>query len=192
MNRKSLSDAAGSVLSRWRETIADRFSKPPFSAPSQPAAITAKPRIALTGEELQSLNENQFQELVTGFFGAVGFRCASHASNAAEGVNLYLFHAGEDHAFGLVQWKWRTAEIGVDAVQQLQAMLTRESLAEGYIVATGSFTPEARAYDTGRKIMLLDGGEFAVRVNRLLPQNRAPLLAALRKPTETAQSGQPS
>lgn len=188
MNGKSLSDAAGSVLARWRGTIVERFTGHPFPARIPAPLVLVNARGELTPEALQQLDERQFELLVTGFFAAVGFRADVASADQGAGKPMYLFRGDNPRPFGLVQRQWHRFRVGVRFVEELQAALAAEGLAEGYIVARDSFTSEARAYDTGRKVMLLDGQDLVLRINRVSRPMRAALLAALQKPADAAQT----
>ncbi len=188
MNGKSLSDAAGSVLARWRGTIVERFTGHPFPAPSPAPILLVNARGELTPEALQQLDERQFELLVTGFFAAVGFRAEVAAADAGAGKPVYLFRGDDLRPFGLVQRQWHRFRVGVRFVEELQAALAAEGLTEGYIVARDSFTSEARAFDTGRKVMLLDGQDLVLRINRFSRPTRSALLAALQKSADATRT----
>lgn len=187
MTRKSHRDAPGSMFARWRESILVRFSRHPFPPGPEAPRSPTNAQGELTPEGLQDLDELQFEKLVAAFFTAVGFRTGVAAGDVGRPASVHLYHAGDARPFGLVQPKWHFSEVGLRSVQELLGLLTAEGLSEGYLVATGDFTPEARACDTRRKIMLLDGREFLIRFNRLARPTRAAILATVTKPAEIAE-----
>ncbi len=74
------------------------------------------------------------------------------------GVDLTLRKRGETF---LVQCKqWKAHKVGVDAVRELHGVMVARGATGGFIVTSGRFTYEARAFTDGRNIMLVEGPEL--------------------------------
>jgi restriction system protein len=58
----------------------------------------------------------------------------------------------------LVQCKqWRAFKVGVDVVRELYGVMAARGAAGGYVVTSGTFTADARAFAEGRNVRLIDG-----------------------------------
>lgn len=56
---------------------------------------------------------------------------------------------------------WRDATVGAEAVRELQRVMAARHAAGGFIVTSGSFSPEARELARKRKVELIDGKQLA-------------------------------
>jgi len=71
------------------------------------------------------------------------------------GIDLALKKEGETF---LVQCKqWKALKVGVTTVRELYGVMAAEGATGGFVVTSGVFTDEARAFATGRNIELMDG-----------------------------------
>jgi restriction system protein len=98
----------------------------------------------------------QFELLVVEAFRRRGFRTTEAGSAASDGSrNLELMRNGQRYVMYCKQW--RTKEVGVGPLRELNSMLVVTQAAGGIVVTSGSFTREAIAYAAGRSIQLIDG-----------------------------------
>jgi restriction system protein len=56
---------------------------------------------------------------------------------------------------------WRDATVGPEAVREFQRVMAARHAAGGFIVTSGSFSPEARELARERNIELIDGKQLA-------------------------------
>ena len=74
------------------------------------------------------------------------------------GVDLLLTRGSEKF---LVQCKqWRAFKVGVSVVRELYGVMAAQGAAAGIVVTSGSFTPDAVEYGSGRNVRLIDGPEL--------------------------------
>jgi restriction system protein len=66
----------------------------------------------------------------------------------------------------LVQCKhWRARQVGVSVVRELCGVVSAERAAGGFVVTSGSFTEEARAFAERTTVSLLDGNTLGARAD---------------------------
>jgi restriction system protein len=103
---------------------------------------------------LNHLSWRQFEALVSEAFRRKGYSVTE--TGGAEGeVELILKKAGERY---LVQCKqWRASRVGVNIVRELYGVMAAKGATGGFVVTSGVFTDEARAFVRGKNIELMDG-----------------------------------
>ncbi|KJA09014.1 hypothetical protein RP29_18765, partial [Acidovorax temperans] len=58
----------------------------------------------------------------------------------------------------LVQCKqWKAFKVGVDVVRELYGVMAARGATGGFVVTSGRFTAEAKAFAEGRNVQLVDG-----------------------------------
>jgi restriction system protein len=61
----------------------------------------------------------------------------------------------------LVQCKqWRAFKVGVEVVRELYGVMAAQGAAGGFVVTSGQFTVDARAFAEGRNVRLIDGAKL--------------------------------
>ncbi len=115
------------------------------------------------GANLGSLSWRQFEELLAGYFRERGFEVITNTGAGPDGgVDLLLRRGGELH---LVQCKhWRAQKVPVSTVRELLGLIAAEGAAGGFVVTSGAFTADARAFANGRNIELIDGPALRQRI----------------------------
>jgi len=105
---------------------------------------------------LGEISWREFEILVGEGFRRKGYQVEELGGGGADGgVDLVLRKAGEKH---LVQCKqWRAYKVGVQVVRELYGVMAAEGAAGGFVVTSGRFTAEARAFAEGRNVRLMDG-----------------------------------
>lgn len=105
---------------------------------------------------LNDMSWQQFEALVGEAFRRKGYSVAETGGGGADGgVDLVLKRAGETF---LVQCKqWKAYKVGVTTVRELYGVIVAKGATGGFVVTSGVFTDEARAFATGRNIELMDG-----------------------------------
>jgi len=144
------------------------------TAPAPGAKPDAGPWSALL---LKQLEWRRFEELCAACFEMEGY-VARVARTGADGVvDIHLCAAGSDKPSILVQCKaWDAYRVGIEPVRRLRAAMTASRIAEGMLVSSGRFTPEAADYAGKQSIRLVDGTAFLARLAALPPEKSLALL----------------
>lgn len=105
---------------------------------------------------LNHLSWRQFEALVGEAFRRKGYSVTETGDGGADVVvDLTLKKAGETF---LVQCKqWRATRVGMNIVRELYGVMTSRGATGGFVVTSGEFTDEARAFARGKNIELMDG-----------------------------------
>lgn len=121
-----------------------------------------------TADTLDGMDWQTFELLVGEIFRRQGFQVVETGGGGPDGgVDLVLRREGETH---LVQCKqWRAYRVGVNVVRELYGVMAARGAASGYVVTSGRFTEEARAFAEGRHIRLLDGPRLLGLLRQVRP-----------------------
>ncbi len=105
---------------------------------------------------LHGMSWQEFEMLVGEAFRQQGYAVAETGGGGADGgVDLVLKKGNEKF---LVQCKqWKAFKVGVEIVRALYGVMAAQGATGGYVVTSGAFTAEARAFCDGRNITLIDG-----------------------------------
>lgn len=105
---------------------------------------------------LNAMSWQQFEALVGEAFRRKGYAVTETGGGGADGgIDLALKKEGETF---LVQCKqWKAQKVGVTTVRELYGVMAAEGATGGFVVTSGVFTDEARAFSVGRNIELMDG-----------------------------------
>lgn len=97
-----------------------------------------------------------------------GYSVVSRGGDGPDGgVDLEL-HMGSDKY--LVQCKqWKTSKVGVATVRELYGVMTAERAVGGFVVTSGAFTDDAKAFAEGRSIRLLDARGLRAMIGNAAP-----------------------
>jgi restriction system protein len=108
------------------------------------------------GADVSALSWQDFESLVGEGFRHRGFEVTDRGGAGPDGgVDLSM---ARGHERFLVQCKlWRAQQVGVAVVRELYGVMAAEQVAGGYVVTSGSFTKDAKAFAAGRNIELMDG-----------------------------------
>ena len=118
-------------------------------------ALHAQVATSPNRDALNDMSWQQFEALVGEAFRRKGYTVTETASGADGGIDLVLKKQGETF---LVQCKqWKAYKVGVSIVRELYGVMAAKGAAGGFVVTSGVFTDEARAFATGRNIELIDG-----------------------------------
>jgi restriction system protein len=135
-----------------------------------------------TFELLKHLEWRRLEELCAAYFEHLGFstRLAYERADGSADISLYAAGAGDAHI--LLQCKaWDPYPIGVKRLRELRAAMTSANAAEGVMVTSGRFTPEAMGFAATENIRLFDGAALLERIAALLPEKALGLLALATK-----------
>lgn len=105
---------------------------------------------------LGTMTWQDFELLVGEAFRLRGFSVAETGGGGADGgIDLTLRKGGE---LFLVQCKqWRAYKVSVNIVRELFGVMAAQGATGGFVVTSGVFTADARAFAKGRNIELIDG-----------------------------------
>lgn len=126
--------------------------------------LLVEARSAHGSADLMDLSWENFEHLVGEAFRQRGFSVSETSSGPDGGIDLELRKDGELH---LVQCKrWRARRVGVEIVRELYGVMSARGAVGGYVVTSGTFSPEARKFAAGRNIELWDGAALKATIRR--------------------------
>jgi restriction system protein len=122
--------------------------------------VTGKP-----GDALRGMSWRDFELLVGEAFRLQGYSVTETGGGGADGgIDLKVKKGSEVF---LVQCKqWRAYKVSVNVVRELFGVMSAEGATGGFVVTSGIFTADARAFAKGRNIDLIDGQALATMVDR--------------------------
>lgn len=139
------------------------------------------------GEALRSMSWRDFELLVGEAFRLQGYSATETGGGGADGgIDLKLKKGNEVF---LVQCKqWRAYKVSVNVVRELFGVMSAEGATGGFVVTSGIFTADAKAFAEGRNIDLIDGQALLVMVElaraaKTSGQNRKTTTPAAEAPT---------
>lgn len=105
---------------------------------------------------LSNISWRQFEALVSDAFRRRGYSVRATGSGMPDGAaDLTLKKDGQTY---LVQCKqWRASRVGVNTPRELYDVMASRSAAGGFVLTSGIFTDEARAFVRSKNIELMDG-----------------------------------
>jgi restriction system protein len=133
---------------------------------------------------LNNMSWQQFEALVGEAFRRKGYAVRETGGGGADGgIDLALKKEGETF---LVQCKqWKATKVGVTTVRELYGVMAAQGAVGGFVVTSGVFTDEAKAFASGQNIELMDGKALHVLIRGVsVPGRAAPVLKAV--PTGSA------
>lgn len=119
---------------------------------------------------LDGMSWREFEMLVGEAYAQQGFRVTETGGGGADGgVDLVLTKGGEKF---LVQCKqWKAYKVGVDVVRELYGVMAAKGATGGFVVTSGRFTDDAKAFADGRNVQLVDGTKLFAMI-KLVKQPR--------------------
>jgi restriction system protein len=141
-----------------------------------------------SADALNDMSWAEFETLVGEAFRLQGYQVSECGGPGADGgVDVVLRKGSEKF---LVQCKqWKAYKVGVDVVRQLYGVMAAQGAAGGFVMTSGSFTADARAFAEGRNVKLVDGPKLFALIqqarsvaNRPSPAARAEAAVPQRHP----------
>lgn len=120
------------------------------------AGLVADAGHAQSADALDGMSWREFEMLVGEAFRLQGFAVTETGGGGADGgVDLVLSRGSEKF---LVQCKqWKAYKVGVEVVRELYGVMAARGAAGGFVVTSGHFTEDAKAFADGRNVKLVDG-----------------------------------
>ncbi|WP_324710621.1 restriction endonuclease [Pseudomonas citronellolis] len=109
-----------------------------------------------SGRTIDGISWREFELLVGETFRRKGFTVIEKGGSGPDGGVDLVLHLGTDKY--LVQCKqWKAINVGVTVIREFFGVMAAEGAAGGFIVTSGRYTAEAKAFAEGRNIQLVDG-----------------------------------
>jgi restriction system protein len=155
-------------------------------------ALVSNVAQAKGADALDGMSWREFESLVGEAFRLQGFGVVETGGGGADGgVDLVLSKGGEKF---LVQCKqWKAYKVGVDVVRELYGVMAARGATGGFVVTSGSFTEDAKAFADGRNVKLVDGQRLfsMIRQAKESLSNRSVAMARSTKPATTPPVSSP-
>jgi restriction system protein len=120
------------------------------------------------GKTIEGISWQQFEQLTGEAFRRQGFTVTETGGNGPDGGIDLILH--KDREKYLVQCKqWRSLKVGVTVIREFFGVMAAEGAVGGFVVTSGAFTAEAKAFASGRNIRLVEGAEL----NRWITASRS-------------------
>ncbi|HMV19078.1 MAG TPA: restriction endonuclease, partial [Rhodocyclaceae bacterium] len=122
-----------------------------------------------SGNALRSLSWQDFERLVGEVFRLQGYTVSETGGGGADGgIDLELRKGQEVF---LVQCKqWRAFKVSVNVVRELYGVMAARGAAGGFVVTSGVFTADARAFAETCNISLIEGPTLSRMIERVRDQ----------------------
>ena len=135
--------------------------------------IRRKQRTTLIADVAQSKNVDaldgmswrEFEMLVGEAYALQGYRVTETGGSGPDGgIDLVLTKGGEKFFVQCKQWK--AYKVGVDVVRELYGVMAAKGAAGGFVVTSGRFTDDAKAFADGRNVRLVDGSKLFAMIKQ--------------------------
>lgn len=114
---------------------------------------------------LDGMSWREFEMLVGEAYRLEGYRVTETGGGGADGgVDLALTKGGEKFFVQCKQWK--AYKVGVDVVRELYGVMAAKGATGGFVVTSGRFTDDAKAFAEGRNVQLVDGTKLFSMIKR--------------------------
>jgi restriction system protein len=118
-----------------------------------------------SADVLNGMSWREFEMLVGEAFRVQGYTVNESGGGGPDGgVDLVLRKGTETF---LVQCKqWKAFKVSVDIVRDLYGVMAARGAAGGFVVTSGTFTPDAKEFASGRNVMLVEGSHLLGLIQR--------------------------
>ena len=131
----------------------------------QRTTLVADVAQAQSASSLDSMSWREFEMLVGEAYRLQGYRVTETGGGGADGgIDLALTKGSEKF---LVQCKqWKAYKVGVGVVRELYGVMAAKGAAGGFVVTSGRFTGDAKAFADGRNVQLVDGPKLFAMIKQ--------------------------
>ncbi len=107
----------------------------------------------------------EFELLVGEAFRLQGYRVTENGGGGPDGgIDLTMTKGSEKF---LVQCKqWKAFKVGVNVVRELYGVMAAKGATGGFVVTSGRFTDDAKAFADGRNVQLVDGSKLFAMIKQ--------------------------
>ena len=160
--------------------------------------VRRRQRTALIADVAQSKNVSaldgmswrEFEILVGEAYALQGYRVAETGGGGADGgVDLVLTKGGEKFFVQCKQWK--AYKVGVDVVRELYGVMAAEGATGGFVVTSGRFTDDAKAFADGRNVQLVDGPQLFAMIKQVKQSQPGKPAMTPAQPAQTTAEAEP-
>lgn len=157
-----------------------------FFRRKQRAALVTDVAQAQSANALDGMSWREFEMLVGEAYRLQGYRVTETGGGGADGgIDLALTKGSEKF---LVQCKqWKAYKVGVDVVRELYGVMAAKGATGGFVVTSGRFTDDAKAFAEGRNVQLVDGPKLF----SMIKQAKLSLSATAQQPASKPHMAQP-
>ncbi|MGY8905460.1 MAG: restriction endonuclease [Burkholderiales bacterium] len=157
-----------------------------FTRRKQRLTLVADVAQAQSANALDGMSWREFEMLVGEAYRLQGYRVNETGGAGPDGgVDLVLTKGSEKF---LVQCKqWKANKVGVDVVRELYGVMAAKGATGGFVVTSGRFTDDAKAFTEGRNVQLVDG----LQLFAMIKQAKQSLTATTRQPASKPHMAQP-
>ena len=138
--------------------------------------LIAKTQTQTKQSALLNMSWHEFEMLVGEAFRRRGYAVVETGGNGPDGgIDLILKKGSE---IRLVQCKqWRANKVGVDVVRALYGVMAARGAAGGFVVTSGQFTTDAKAFANGRNVELIEGKDLLVMIKSVKQYGAIPVVS---------------
>jgi restriction system protein len=136
-----------------------------FTRRKQRTALITDVAQSKSASALDGMSWREFEMLVGEAYALQGYHVTETGGGGADGgVDLVLTKGGEKFFVQCKQWK--AYKVGVDVVRELYGVMAAKGATGGFVVTSGRFTDDAKAFAAGRNVQLLDGTRLFVMIKQ--------------------------
>lgn len=131
----------------------------------QRTALVTDVAQAKSANALDGMSWREFEILVGEAYRLQGYQIIETGGGGADGgIDLALTKGNEKF---LVQCKqWKAFKVGVDVVRELYGVMAAKGATGGFVVTSGRFTEDAKAFADGRNVQLVDGPKLFAMIKQ--------------------------
>jgi restriction system protein len=119
---------------------------------------------ARTLDDLMALSPDEFEKLIATIFKSYGHQAQIHGGSSDHGVDILVSSSNDEK--WIIQCKRYSGSVGEPVVRDLYGTMNHESAQRAYLITTGSFTAQAKAWAEGKPIVLYDGEALVKLIQR--------------------------
>ena len=131
----------------------------------QRTALVTDVAQAKSANVLDGMSWREFEILVGEAYRLQGYQVTETGGGGADGgIDLALTKGNEKF---LVQCKqWKAFKVGVEVVRELYGVMAAKGATGGFVVTSGRFTEDAKAFADGRNVQLVDGPKLFAMIKQ--------------------------
>ncbi len=137
-----------------------------FMRRRQRAALITDVAQSKSANALDGMSWREFEMLVGEAYALQGYRVTETGGGGTDGgVDLVLTKGGEKFFVQCKQWK--AYKVGVEVVRELYGVMAAKGATGGFVVTSGRFTDDAKAFADGRNVQLVDGSKLFAMIKQV-------------------------